>query len=126
MLLEDLLATLPTAALDQLVQDVLVGLYWTAVRSQRGMGLAATPNDITCCFNEDVAGVGQLHAQPARALAARLTSAHPVDASLGLATLNSLIEVDDLDLEIAQLLIQFVELLRAGGDRHHPFDIVEG
>ncbi len=103
-IIDDLLSSLPPEAP---VQDVLVGLYWTAVHS-RGVGLAATPSDITCCFAEDVRSVGQLQEQPAHALAALLRATHPVEVSVGLAALNSLITVDErlgVELNARELLL---------------------
>lgn len=102
--IDDLLASLPP---DAPVRDVLVGLYWTAVHS-RGVGLAATPSDISCCFAEDVSGVGRLQEQSAHGLAALLRSAHPVEVSVGLAAVNSLITAEEqagVELNARELLL---------------------
>jgi uncharacterized protein (DUF4213/DUF364 family) len=77
-------------------RDVLVGLYWTAVHGSK-VGLAATPTDITCCFAEDVKDVGRLHTRSIRELAEGLRSAHPLEVTIGMAALNSLIEVNEAD-----------------------------
>jgi hypothetical protein len=102
--IDDLLSSLPP---DAPVQEVLIGLYWTAVQS-RGVGLAATPSDTACCFSDDVRGVGGLQEQPAHALAALLRSAHPVEVSVGLAAFNSLLTVDEhagVELNARDLLL---------------------
>lgn len=75
-------------------RDMLVGLYWTAVQGSK-VGLAATPTDITCCFAEDVKDVGRLHTRSVRELAEGLRSTHPLEVTIGMAALNSLIEVNE-------------------------------
>lgn len=94
--LDDLLSSVLSTPADFLVHDVLVGLYWTAVHSHN-VGLAATPTDISCCFASDVDGVGQLHHRSASELAARLRSTHPLEVAIGMASLNSLITVQESD-----------------------------
>jgi len=103
-IVDDLLAALPA---DAPVQEVLVGLYWTAVHS-RGVGLAATPSDLSCCLTEDVRDVGQLQTQTAHSLAVWLKSSHPVEVSVGMAALNSLLAVDapaGVELNARELLL---------------------
>jgi uncharacterized protein (DUF4213/DUF364 family) len=89
---QDLLATVCNTP-DAPVQDVRVGLFWTAVHGPR-LGLASTQADASCCFASDVTGAGRLHERSGRELAALLRSSHPVEASIGLAALNALIPVD--------------------------------
>ncbi|MCL4394224.1 MAG: DUF364 domain-containing protein [Chloroflexi bacterium] len=90
--IEDLLATVCNAP-DAPVEDVRVGLFWTAVRGPR-LGLASTQADASCCFASDVTGAGQLQERSAQELAAMLRSSHPVEASIGLAALNALLPID--------------------------------
>jgi uncharacterized protein (DUF4213/DUF364 family) len=94
--LDDLLNSVTPNDLDIPARDVLVGLYWTAVQGAK-VGLAATPADITCCFAEDVKDVGQLHIRAVGELAQGLRSSHPLEVTIGMAALNSLIEVDEAD-----------------------------
>ena len=94
--LDDLLASLPASVPDVPIRDMAVGLYWTAVYGQQ-VGLAATPDGASCCFSNDVDGVGQLHCQSVRELAQRLRSTHPLDVAIGMAALNALIPVNEQD-----------------------------
>ena len=93
---DDLMNSVTLTTLDVPARDVFVGLYWTAVHGSK-VGLAATPTDISCCFAKDVAGVGQLHTRSVGELAAMLSSAHPLEVAIGMAALNSLIEVNEAD-----------------------------
>ncbi|MFN8595816.1 MAG: DUF364 domain-containing protein, partial [Anaerolineae bacterium] len=89
--IDDLLSSITG---DVLTREVWVGLYWTAVYGAK-VGLAATPTDIACCFAEDVKNVGRLHTRSVRELAEGLRSNHPLEVTIGMAALNSLIEVDE-------------------------------
>jgi uncharacterized protein len=103
-IVDDLLSTLPS---DARVQEAWIGLYWTAVRS-RTLGLAATAVDASCCYAQDVRDVGRVQEQTAASLAAWLRSSHPVEASVGLAALNSLVSVDPgamVELNARELLL---------------------
>ncbi len=92
-IIDDLLSSINSQP-DIPARDVLVGLYWTAVHGSK-VGLAATPTDITCCFSTDVKNVGRLHTRSVRELAEGLRSSHPLEVTIGMAALNSLIEVDE-------------------------------
>jgi len=85
-LVEDLLHSV--ADRDCPVRRVCIGLHWTAVES-RFVGLAHT---YKTSRKVEVADSGDLAGRSALALAARLRSWEPLEASLGLAALNSLIE----------------------------------
>jgi uncharacterized protein (DUF4213/DUF364 family) len=94
-IIDDLLTSI-NSGIDMPAHDVLAGMYWTAVYGSK-VGLAATPTDIACCFAEDVKGVGQLHTRSVGELAAGLRSTHPLEVTIGMAALNSLIEVNEAD-----------------------------
>jgi uncharacterized protein (DUF4213/DUF364 family) len=91
-LLDKLLAALP----DGEVHEVCIGLHWTAVVVQIGdqvrCGLASTltaPHRHSA--EPDVPLAGQLHTRPARELAQLARSEQPIQASIGVATMNALL-----------------------------------
>jgi uncharacterized protein (DUF4213/DUF364 family) len=86
-LYQDLLQSVSGAA-DRVAKRVAVGLHWTAVES-RFVGMAHTYKTHE---KVEIEGSGELAGQSALELAARLKSAEPLEASLGLSALNSLIE----------------------------------
>jgi uncharacterized protein (DUF4213/DUF364 family) len=89
-ILDDLLARLPD---DVSVRSVLVGAHWTVVCS-RNCGLASTITGDKPHAHEQVRDVGRLHLKSARELAEYARSDNPLEASLGMATINSLLEMD--------------------------------
>jgi uncharacterized protein (DUF4213/DUF364 family) len=91
-LLDELLAALP----DGEVREVCVGLHWTAVVVQIGdqtrCGLASTlaaPHNHSA--EPDVPRAGHLHTLSALELAHMARSEHPIQASIGVATMNALL-----------------------------------
>jgi uncharacterized protein (DUF4213/DUF364 family) len=90
-ILDDLLATLPD---DAVVRSVLVGVHWTVVCS-RGCGLASTISGDKPHGHARVRDVGRLHLKSARELAEYARSDNPLEASIGLAAINSLLDVDE-------------------------------
>lgn len=106
-IIDDLLTSAHASSPDCVVQDVFIGLHWTAVYS-RSLGLAATLNDATCCFAEDIPGAGHLHEKTAYDLAEYLRSPRQLEASVGMAALNSFLSVDEqaaVELNARDLLI---------------------
>jgi uncharacterized protein (DUF4213/DUF364 family) len=85
-LYEDLLQSV--SAVDCEAQGIAVGLHWTAVES-RFVGMAHTYKTHE---KVELEGSGELLGRSTLELAARLKSDEPLEASLGLAALNSLIE----------------------------------
>src|SRR5512143_1768957 len=92
--IDDLLTSAVSTTASITAREVWVGLYWTAVYGSK-VGLAATPTDIACCFAEDVDNAGQLHTRAVGELAQGLRSTHPLEVTIGMAALNSLIEVNE-------------------------------
>jgi len=90
-ILDDLLATLPD---DAAVRSVLVGAHWTVVCS-RGCGLASTITGDKPHGQAQVRDVGRLHLKSARELAEYARSDNPLEAGIGLAAINSLLDVDE-------------------------------
>lgn len=120
-ILDDLLASLPVA--DVPVRHVLVGAHWTVVCS-RHAGMAATLMAEKPHGHSRVRDVGHLAEKPAGALAELSRSDDPLEASIGVAAINSLLEVDERqarELNAAEVLGQ------RGRDRnvaligHFPF-----
>jgi hypothetical protein len=91
-ILEALLASLPPT--NDPVREVLVGAYWTMVNT----GLATTfrdrdPQHGDACGSLPDAGV--LHHKTARELASYVRSEHPVAMSIGMAAINSMLDLNE-------------------------------
>lgn len=86
---------LDSVTADHEVTELCVGAFFTAVVS-RGCGLASTLRG-QCCDHEgpSVRNAGSLLPQGARALARLALSGSEMEAGIGLAALNSLVEVDE-------------------------------
>ena len=96
-LFDDLLASLPE---DVPVRSVLVGLHWVVVCSRFG-GMASTVQGDHSHGTPDVREAGDLQSKSARELAQLVYSESTVEASIGIAAINSLLEVDEsLGVEI--------------------------
>jgi len=107
-ILDDLLASLPDE--DAPVRTVLVGVHWTVVCS-RYCGLASTITGHKPHGHEKVRDVGRLHLKSARELAEYARSDNPLEASLGVAAINSLLEVDEqntVEINAADVLAKSV------------------
>lgn len=93
MVIDEIYERLVDTAGDITVQDVRVGLGYTAVRLDTGTcGLAYTFRDEAaegCCVMEQA---GSIAGRPARELAAWAKELNAVTAAVGLATLNGLVE----------------------------------
>ena len=103
MILDDLLASLHD---DAPVRAVAVGALLTVVCSRRA-GLASTLADRTPHERLPLKDVGRLHRKRARELAEYARSDNPLEASVGVAAINSLLDVDERrmrDLNAATLL----------------------
>jgi uncharacterized protein (DUF4213/DUF364 family) len=79
---------------DQPVKEVLTGAYWTAV-SSRGCGLASTFRDEGHPHPRGVRDVGRLTEKSALELAGYALSDYLLEASIGMAAINSLIEIEE-------------------------------
>jgi hypothetical protein len=143
-ILDDLIASLKV---DAAAREVRVGRFWTAVWS-RGCGLASTvgPNEHEHGATS-VRGAGSLAGRSALELARLAYSGSLLEAGIGMAAINSLLDVDEarcLELNAGDLLIErgrgkkvalvghfpFVPALRAGAGRlwvlelrPHPGDV---
>ncbi len=90
-ILDDVLASLPVGTAP--VRNVLVGLHWTVVCS-RHCGMAASLTTDGPDGDAQVAHVGRLHEKSARELAELARSNDLFEASIGVAAINSLLDVD--------------------------------
>ena len=106
-LIDDLLSSLPDDHTP--VRSVTVGAYWTAVCS-RHCGLATTiignkPHDHTTIVHD----AGLLHLKSAQELAEYAHSENPLEASIGVAAINSLLEMDEnnaVEINASEVLME--------------------
>jgi len=91
-IIDSLIATLPEENVP--VRSVLVGAHWTVVCS-RHCGMASTLIDNHSHGHSQVKDAGRLHTKTARELAEYARSDNPLEASIGVAAINSLLEVDE-------------------------------
>ena len=90
-ILEDLLSSITKK--DCPVKRVLVGVHWTIVESEYGCGMSSTFCQPPPHYNMQVRDVGYLEKKSALAIAEYVRSEVWLEASIGLAALNSLIEI---------------------------------
>ena len=119
-ILNDILQTVKD---DYSIRKVLVGVHWATVMS-RFCGLASTLCEPPPHHDNQVRDVGQLHQKSARELAQYVFSNRLLEASLGMAAINSLIEIDE---SISEPLNAFDIIAEKGKDKtigvigHFPF-----
>jgi len=106
-ILDDLISRLPQKPVP--VRSVLVGVHWTAVCSTT-CGLATTVTGGGCHNHESlVCSVGHLHEKSAQELAALALSDNTIEASIGVAAINSLLVPDEhnaVALNASEVLIK--------------------
>lgn len=76
------------------IRDILVSVHWTAVVS-RHCGLASTLSEPPPHHDTNVRDVGHLKQKSANELVSYVLSGRLLEASIGLASINSLIEIDE-------------------------------
>src|SRR4030066_1069024 len=104
-ILDDLLRELH---MDAPVRTVLVGAHWTVVCS-RHCGMAATLMDDHAHGHSQVRDVGHLHSKTACQLADYAHSDNLLEASIGVAAINSLLGVDEsqaVEINAVDVLIE--------------------
>jgi uncharacterized protein (DUF4213/DUF364 family) len=120
-IITDLLSTLKYEAP---VRDIRQGPFQTAVLT-RGCGLASTPHDPSPHHDKiPVKEAGTLLSQDVAALAHMALSPSALEAAIGMATINSLIEVDErrcTELNAGDLLFQKGENKKVAIIGHFPF-----
>lgn len=120
MIIDTLLASLTQ---DAQVRSVLVGAHWTAVCS-RGCGLASTLLGDKPHGHEAVRQVGNLHRMTARELAEYARSDNLLEASIGVAAINSLHEVDPsqaVEINASEVLVKLGRDKNIALVGHFPF-----
>lgn len=118
--LDDLLKSIDG---DAGVRSILVGAHWTVVCSRR-CGLASTMLSEKPHGHEMVRDVGNLHLKSASELAAFARSDNPLEASIGWATINSLLAIDTrsaIKVDAGELLIQHGKDKNVALVGHFPF-----
>jgi len=117
-IIDDLLATLTSPLSPDLqsrpdapVREVRIGAFWTAVVLEDGRcGLASAPRDDDHHRHgqDPVHEAGHLHERKARELAGLARSASLLEASIGLAAINALLDVDEetcVELNAEQVIL---------------------
>jgi uncharacterized protein (DUF4213/DUF364 family) len=120
-IISDVLSTLHYAAQ---IRDIRQGPFQTAVWTQN-CGLASTPHDPGLYYGKHpVKEVGHLQENDIFTLACMAYSLSPFEAAIGMATINSLIEIDEhrcTELNAGDLLIKKGEGKRVALVGHFPF-----
>jgi len=120
-ILDDLLSTLNY---DCQVKDIRVGPFQTAVMT-RYCGLASTPHDPGPHHRDSpVKDAGELLEKNPQALADMANSAIELEAAIGMAAINSMIEIDEsrcVELNAADLIARKGEGKRVAIIGHFPF-----
>lgn len=91
-LLQRLLETLPAEPIQ--VRKIIIGVHWTLVCSKHG-GLGSTLTNCGPHGHSHMKEVGSLHQKSAQELAQWVLSDNLLEASVGIAALNSLIGIDE-------------------------------
>ncbi len=95
-LLEEILATLPEKQVP--IRKVIVGVHWTLVASKY-CGLASTIMQQEQHGHSQVRDVGRLTDKSAQELAEWVFSDNLLEASIGMAAINSLLEIDEQSIQ---------------------------
>ena len=105
------------------VRTVLVGVHWTAVCS-RYCGLATTFTGDKPHGHDQARSVGHLHEKSARELSEYARSDNLLEASIGVATINSLLAVDEsgaVEVNAVDVLIEHGRGKNVAMVGHFPF-----
>ena len=119
-ILDDLIASLRE---DASVRQVHTCVFWTAVVS-RGCGLASTVREEGPHGKRKVKDVGSLHRKSAMELAAYAKSDFTLEATIGMAAINSLLEIDEslcIELNARDFLLEKGKDKRVALVGHFPF-----
>jgi uncharacterized protein (DUF4213/DUF364 family) len=121
--IDDLLASLPAGEIP--LRDVRVGPFWTVVWTERGAGLASTQRDAHTPHGHSlIRWAGDLENHDAIELAGLLRSTSPMEAALGMASANALLQVREsklTDRNASAEIMQRGEGKRVAIVGHFPF-----
>jgi hypothetical protein len=122
-IVDDLLDSLPQESIG--LRDVRVGPFWTLVWTESGAGLASTQRDSRTPHGHSlVRWAGDILEHSAHELAGLLKARSPMEAALGMATVNALLEVDDsllIDRNASEEIAQRGTGKRVAIVGHFPF-----
>lgn len=119
-LFDDLIANLTE---DAPIRSVLVGTHWVVVCS-RFCGMASALLDEHTHGTPDVRDAGKLHLKSARDLAQLVYSDSALEVSIGMAAMNSLLEVDEsqsVEINAADVLAERGHGKKVAMIGHFPF-----
>lgn len=119
-ILDDLIASLEE---DSPVEEVRTCVFWTAVVSKH-CGLASTIREVGPHGEWRVRDVGGLHKKSALELAQYAKSDLPLEATIGMASINSLLEVDEsqcVELNARDFLLEQGQGKKIALVGHFPF-----
>lgn len=119
-ILDEILSTLSD---DIPIRSILVGAHWTAVCS-RTCGLAATFKNDGLHGAHSVRDAGHLHTKSARELAEYARSDNLLEASIGMAAINSLLAVDEaaaVEINALDVLVEYGRGKTVALVGHFPF-----
>lgn len=106
------------------VRDISMGAFQTAVLTRR-CGLASTPHNPGPHHDKSpVKEAGSLHEKDSRTLAALANSSSEMEAAIGMATINSLVEIDEkrcVELNAAELMMKNGAGKKVAIIGHFPF-----
>lgn len=114
---DDLLGSLPEAKRLVPVKEVLVGVHWTLVQTE-ALGMAYT---YRLPHNPPVGQAGRLTGKTAGELASYIKSWNLVEASIGMATLNSLLDLPGKPINAYEYALERAIERRVAVIGHFPF-----
>ena len=120
-LLHEILKSLPSTLVP--VRKVIIGVHWTAVCST-GCGLASTMLSSQHPHHAPIRDVGELHHRTAQELAEWILSDNLLEASIGMAAINSLTQVDKsrlVDINAAEVIKEKSKGRNLAVVGHFPF-----
>jgi len=119
-ILREIIASLP---MDVRVRSVLVGAHWTVVCSRK-CGMASTILGECAHGHDEVHDAGNLHAKKAHELAEYALSENPLEASIGVATINSLLDIkvdENEQRNASEVLMRYGKKKKVALVGHFPF-----